>query len=283
MKRALIIEDDLDQVALIERLLLDREFKAAVETSGLSGLAAALKAPVPDLILLDLMLPDLDGYEVCRRLRQEESTRAVPIVLVTALNDDLHRCRGFRVGANAHVCKPYGPKDLYAAIDVAFQWKRNLLRTRLRGEIEVVLNSVPALLQEANTFFETLSRQTPLNPEQITQLQHALLEMGQNAIEWGNRRCESELVHITYRICQDRVEIIVRDKGCGFDPGDLPHAASSDDPLSHMDVRECMGLRDGGFGLLIARGMLDELRHNERGNEVTLVKRFSSRLESSVH
>jgi anti-sigma regulatory factor (Ser/Thr protein kinase) len=108
--------------------------------------------------------------------------------------------------------------------------------------------------------------------------------MGQNAIEWGNRRCESELVHITYRIREDQVEIIVRDKGCGFDPSDLPHAASGEDPLSHMEVRECMGLRDGGFGLLIARGLLDELRHNERGNEVTLVKRFPSRVaETTVH
>jgi DNA-binding response OmpR family regulator len=273
MKRVLIIEDDLDQARLVERLLRAREFEVAVEATGTRGLAAAHARP-PDLILLDLILPDLDGYEVCRKLRQDEATRSVPIVLVTALGEDSHRCRGFRVGANAHVAKPYGPTDLYDAIELALRWKRNLRRAHLRGEVEVELNSVPALLQEANTFFETLSRQTPLAPDQINQLQHALMEIGQNAIEWGNRRCEAELVHITYRICEDRVEIIVRDKGCGFDPRDLPHAASDEDPLSHMEVRECMGLRDGGFGLLIARGLLDELRHNERGNEVVLVKRF---------
>lgn len=277
MKRALIIEDDLDQAKLAERLLISHEFQSTIESTGTAGLAAALRGPAPDVILLDLILPDLDGYEVCQRLRQEEATRSVPIVLVTALGDGSHRCRGFRVGANAHVSKPYSPKDLYQGIDLAFQWKRNLRRAHLRGEIEVELNSVPALLHEANTFFEELGRQTPLSPEQITQLQHALMEMGQNAIEWGNRRCEAELVHMTYRICEDRVEIIVRDKGCGFDPRDLPHAASPEDPLTHMEVRECMGLRDGGFGLLIARGLLDELRHNERGNEVTLVKRFPRR------
>jgi len=284
MKRALIIEDDLDQARLAERLLRAHEFEVSIATNGAAGLAAACAKPPPDLILLDLILPDLDGYEVCRNLRQAEATRSVPIVLVTALGEDAHRCRGFRVGANAHVAKPYRPKDLYDAIEIAFRWKRGLRRARLRGEVDVVLNSIPALLQEANTFLETLSRQTPLKPEQINQLQHALLEMGQNAIEWGNRRCESELVHITYRIREDQVEIIVRDKGCGFDPSDLPHAASGEDPLSHMEVRECMGLRDGGFGLLIARGLLDELRHNERGNEVTLVKRFPSRVaETTVH
>jgi DNA-binding response OmpR family regulator len=275
MKRVLIIEDDLDQARLAARLLRAREFEVAIEATGTSGLSAARVSP-PDLILLDLILPDLDGYEVCRRLRQDEATRSVPIVLVTALGEDSHRCRGFRVGANAHVSKPYAPADLHNAIEIAFRWKRSLHRAHLRGEIEVELNSIPALLQEATTFFETLSRQTPLAPEQINQLQHALMEIGQNAIEWGNQRCESELVHITYRILEDRIEIIVRDKGCGFDPRNLPHAASDEDPLSHMAVRECMGLRDGGFGLLIARGLLDELRHNERGNEVVLVKRFPS-------
>jgi anti-sigma regulatory factor (Ser/Thr protein kinase) len=98
--------------------------------------------------------------------------------------------------------------------------------------------------------------------------------MGQNAIEWGNRHQFEQLVHITYRIHPDSVEVVVRDEGPGFDRSNLAHAASPENPIAHMGVREKLGLREGGFGLLITNGMVDEMRYNELGNEVTLVKRF---------
>jgi anti-sigma regulatory factor (Ser/Thr protein kinase) len=81
-------------------------------------------------------------------------------------------------------------------------------------------------------------------------------------------------VDLTYRVFEDRVEIVIRDQGSGFDRSMLPHAATRDDPLRHMEVRRELGLREGGFGLLISRGMVDEMTHNEAGNEVTLTKRF---------
>ncbi len=98
--------------------------------------------------------------------------------------------------------------------------------------------------------------------------------MAQNAIEWGNRHQSDRLVNITYRGFEDRVEIVIRDQGSGFDRKNIPHAAIPDDPFSHLDVRDKLGLRSGGFGLLICEGMVDELRYNDVGNEVTLIKRF---------
>ena len=100
------------------------------------------------------------------------------------------------------------------------------------------------------------------------------MEMGQNAIEWGNKHRSEALVTITYRLYADRVVIMVKDQGSGFDVENLPHAAQAEDPIAHMDVREKLGLREGGFGMMISRGMLDELRYNDVGNEVTLIKRF---------
>src|SRR5262249_33986990 len=84
------------------------------------------------------------------------------------------------------------------------------------------------------------------------------------------------LVNLTYRVHDDYLEIVVRDQGPGFDRTQLPHAAIADDPFTHLDVREKLGLRAGGFGLLICQGMVDEMRYNDIGNEVTLVKRFSA-------
>ena len=108
-------------------------------------------------------------------------------------------------------------------------------------------------------------------------LRQSIMEMGQNAIEWGNKHNSDRLVNIIYRLFPDKVVIIVRDQGTGFDPNDVPHAAQPDDPIAHMDVREKLGLREGGFGMLISRGMLDELRYNDVGNEVMIIKRFPPR------
>ena len=76
------------------------------------------------------------------------------------------------------------------------------------------------------------------------------------------------------------MKIIWRSSFAIKDPGStaeyLPHAALPDDPFSHLDVRDKLGLRAGGFGLLICQGMVDEMRYNEPGNEVTLIKRFAA-------
>ena len=81
-------------------------------------------------------------------------------------------------------------------------------------------------------------------------------------------------MNFTYRIYEGHVEIIIRDQGQGFDRKNLPHAAAAEDPFSHLDVRDKLGLRAGGFGLMICQGMVDELRYNDVGNEVTMIKRF---------
>ena len=99
--------------------------------------------------------------------------------------------------------------------------------------------------------------------------------MAQNAIEWGNKHQSDRLVAIRYRVYPDRVEIVVRDQGVGFDRNHLPHAAAPGDPFTHLDVRDKLGLRAGGFGLMICKGMVDDLSYNDVGNEVTLTKRFA--------
>jgi len=195
--------------------------------------------------------------------------------MLTALNDSENRLRGFRVGANAYVTKPYGIQDLFDAIAAAHAWRENIATGAMQGEIHVELNSEVTLLKDLNDFLLSLCQSTPLTNEQVMHLRQAVMEMAQNAIEWGNRHQSDRLVNITYRVFEDRLEIIIRDQGQGFDRTNIPHAAASDDPFSHLDVRDKLGLRSGGFGLLICEGMVDELRYNDVGNEVTLIKRFS--------
>jgi DNA-binding response OmpR family regulator len=230
----------------------------------------------PDVVILDLMLPDISGFDVCRRLRSDRATMLTPIVMLTALGDATNRIQGFRVGANAYVTKPYAIQDLIDAIAAARAWRAGIDRGKLQGEIHVELDSEVTLLQDVNDFLLSLCRTTPLADEQVLHLRQAAMEMAQNAIEWGNRHRSDRLVTMTYRVYDDRVEIVIRDQGAGFDRHNIPHAAIPDDPFSHLDVRDKLGIRSGGFGLLICEGMVDELQYNDVGNEVTLIKRFRS-------
>ena len=109
--RALIIDDDPDLVSLIQRTL---EFTAGwdVQTalSGAAGIALARGAP-PDVILVDVMMPEMDGYEVCRRLKADAATAAVPVVMLTARRDlDERLLAG--TGAAGVLFKPFQPQDL---------------------------------------------------------------------------------------------------------------------------------------------------------------------------
>jgi len=172
------------------------------------------------------------------------------------------------------VTKPYGMQDLIDAIATARAWRSAMEQKNLQGEIHVELNSEVTLLQDLNDFLLSLCQSTPLTDEQVMHLRQAVMEMAQNAIEWGNRHQSDRLVNMTYRVSEDHLEIIIRDQGAGFDRKNIPHAAIADDPFSHLDVRDKLGLRSGGFGLLICQGMVDELKYNDVGNEVTLIKRF---------
>src|SRR4051794_11752849 len=274
MGTALIVEDHPDQAQMVAGLLRFRSFEPIVAGTGELGLKLAHEHS-PDVVILDLMLPDISGFDVCRRLRSDRSTMLTPVVMLTALGDATNRMQGFRVGANAYVTKPYGIQDLIDAIETARTWRQEIDKERIQGEIHVELNSEVTLLQDLNDFILSLCRSTPLIDEQVMHLRQAVMEMGQNAIEWGNRHQSDRLVNITYRVYDDRLEIIIRDQGQGFDRTNIPHAAASDDPFSDLDVRDKLGLRSGGFGLLICEGMVDELRYNDVGNEVTLIKRFS--------
>lgn len=273
MGTALIVEDHPDQAMMVAGLLRYQNFEPIVAGTGELGLKLARDHP-PDVVLLDLMLPDISGFDVCRRLRSDRATMLLPIVMLTALGDATNRMQGFRVGANAYVTKPYGIQDLIDAIATARAWRSEMDRGEMQGEIHVELNSEITLLQDLNDFLLSLCQSTPLTNEQVMHLRQAVMEMAQNAIEWGNRHQSDRLVNITYRVFDDRVEIIIRDQGTGFDRANIPHAAIPDDPFSHLDVRDKLGLRSGGFGLLICEGMVNELRYNDVGNEVTLIKRF---------
>lgn len=275
VRTALVVEDERATGDLLAEILRRKGFTPTVLAEG-KPVASWTRLHQPELILLDLMLPDVDGYDVCADLKLDRDTNLIPIIMVTARDQPQDKIHGLQVGANHYLTKPFTVEQLTHAVDSALGWRDDLEKTGTAGEIHFELNSDTKHLEELNHLLGSLCRFSGLTNDQIRQLTTALREVGTNAIEWGHNHQIERIVIVTYRIDPEKIELIVRDTGPGFDAKNVLHAAREDDPVSHMMVRESLGLRDGGFGMLMARGLVDEMKYNEKGNEVRLVKYFAA-------
>ncbi len=121
-KTVLVVDDSVQNVELLTALMQAEGYEVVAAADGLEALAQVAASP-PDLILLDIMMPKLDGYAVCRRLKQEAPTRLVPIILLTALGAEEARIRGIEVGADDFITKPFSRAELKARV-------RSLLRLK---------------------------------------------------------------------------------------------------------------------------------------------------------
>ena len=108
----LVVEDEDDLRVTVEYNLRKAGYRVRSAATGRAALAQAAIHPPPDLVLLDLMLPDLSGTEVCRQLRQAPGTRDTPVVMVTARTEEIDRIVGFEVGADDYVTKPFSVREL---------------------------------------------------------------------------------------------------------------------------------------------------------------------------
>ena len=110
-KRVLVVDDEPNIVMSLEFLMRRAGFDVAVARNGREALAA-LDAVPPDLLLLDVMMPEFDGYEVCERVRGRPDWNGTKIIMLTARGRDIERERGLALGADAYVTKPFSTRDL---------------------------------------------------------------------------------------------------------------------------------------------------------------------------
>lgn len=122
MEKILIVEDDNKIARFVELELRHEGYETETASDGRTGLAKALE-PQTDLVLLDIMLPELSGMEVCRRIRQESS---VPIIMLTAKGDVTDKVAGLDMGANDYMTKPFAIEELLARIRVALKQRANV-------------------------------------------------------------------------------------------------------------------------------------------------------------
>ena len=120
MERVLIVDDDPDIQGLVSYNLSQAGFRVTNAATGSAALESVREQP-PDLIILDIMLPDLDGLEVCRTLRTRASSRRIPIIMLTARTEESDRVVGFELGADDYVMKPFSPRELVLRVKSIFR------------------------------------------------------------------------------------------------------------------------------------------------------------------
>jgi len=138
MSKILIIEDE-EAIADLEKDYLElNDFEVMIENSGDTGLATALKENF-DLIILDLMLPGIDGFEICKRIREEKN---VPILMVSAKKDDIDKIRGLGLGADDYLTKPFSPSELVARVKAHMARYNRLVGTHTKENDMVEIRGI---------------------------------------------------------------------------------------------------------------------------------------------
>ena len=185
----LVVEDEPDIRNLIVHHLTRDGFRCRAVASGAEALQR-VKAATPDLVVLDLMLPGMDGLEVCRRLRSDAGSAGVPIIMLTAKADEVDRVVGLEMGADDYVVKPFSPKELVARV-------RAVLR-RARPPAAGQALSAGAITLDAGRHHVTVrGALVELTPKEF-ELLHALLESAGRVLSrehllnkvWGYARAD---------------------------------------------------------------------------------------------
>jgi anti-sigma regulatory factor (Ser/Thr protein kinase) len=207
----------------------------------------------------------------CSALRLRRVTNLLPLV---QLGTDEGPAR-LRVEPDA-VLEEDDAGQLRGALEQALAAHAERLAGGALADLRLSLPSDVEQLEAMTGLVEPWFASCGLTAYQVSQLSLAVREIGANSIEWGHHNDRGRPVGVHCRLDSDKVTVLVRDSGPGFDRDNLPHAARPGDPTAHLPVRAQRNLREGGFGILMASGLVDQLCFSRTGNEALLVKHLPS-------
>jgi DNA-binding response OmpR family regulator len=254
MPTALIVEDEPEANELLSMLVQLRGYQTDSAFTGGEALAK-LERSRPDIVFLDLMLPDINGYDICGRLKASRETSGIPIVMVTARLAAENRLQGFRVGATDYVPKPYTPDQIFGAMAYADDWRKRLAEGELEGIIPLDSRSDVVHLRDISRLWSLLLVRTPLSEVAARSIDQVLVDLAMRAVEWGRLRGHDLVATLHYRWDQHHLTITLKDESGWFDA----------DPPRNPD----------GLGGLIAQGRFDEVVCGESARQVVMTRVFS--------
>lgn len=231
-----------------------------------------------DLAFLDIWMPRLTGLEVLARVRAGETRPK--IIIMTSDGTPQSVLQAVKEQAYEYLSKPFLPKE---AVEVA----QRALEQNAVAPIEVVSAKphwveliIPCTREAAERIQSFLLKLETDLPEDVrVAIGMAFRELLLNAVEWGGKLDPNRKVRIAHVRSSRMLMYRVADPGPGFSFKNLAHAAvgqSDDEPFAHVEVRDQLGIRPGGFGIAMIRGLADELLYNEAQNEVIFIKYLTS-------
>jgi len=273
-KRVLVVDDDRALNYVLVEMLAASGYDANGEGDGLAAIRRIEREQF-DLVLLDIGLPKMSGLEVLKLIRER---RLSPRVIVMTADDTPDTILSVvKDQAYQYIAKPTAPKAIVEIVSDALARESEVLPIEvISATQDWVELLVPCQLEAADRIQSFLGQLNANLSEEIRDsVGRAFRELFLNAVEWGGRLDPKHKVRIAYIRAHRMLLYRIQDPGPGFNPENLLHAAVSNDPdkpYAHIVVREQKNLRPGGFGLLMARAMVDELIYNEAHNEVIFVK-----------
>jgi DNA-binding response OmpR family regulator len=170
-KRIVVVEDEEKVVSLIRAVLSREGFDIKSAPDGISGLTL-VQEEIPDLLILDLMLPSLDGFEICREIRMDPRTAQIPVIILTCKSEELDRVLGLELGADDFITKPFSPRELLARV------KAVLRRTGQNKEIHARLSYKNLTIDTSAYTVKDGERDVELTPKEFGLLAHLVRNKG---------------------------------------------------------------------------------------------------------
>lgn len=272
--RLLIVDDDPSVHELVHAMLAGSNWDADTASNGEEALAR-LETHSYDLVLADILMPGMDGLTLLGQLRARRP--ALPVVMMTVKNTPEHVLGSLRREAASYIGKPFSRDTLLATV-------QNALSSSVSDDDIKILSDKPDWISlQIRCRIATADRLTQfvrelpgdLEPDLREQIATAFRELLMNAVEHGGHLDPEKKVDLSYIRTARTIVYYIRDPGEGFSMDRLAHAAvanAPDEPFRHVELRRQMGIRPGGFGLLMTKSFADELLYSAKGNEVILIK-----------
>jgi DNA-binding response OmpR family regulator len=273
-KRILVVDDDPAIHEFMNVVLASPELNVEHARDSQDALER-IGACRYDLVLADIRISGVNGYDLLRQIHDERPGTKVMVLTADHTPDKI--LNSLREHAYAYFSKPFSPTALVEAVVRALTTQTEDDDIQVRSALpQWVALDVSCRLDVADRLVQFLSQMKmdlPLMERENVAL--AFRELLRNAIEHGGKCDPTKKVHVAYLRTSRTILYYIRDPGEGFRFDELPHAAVSnpkDRPDDHVMYRLEHGIRPGGFGILMARNMMDELLYNEQGNELVLIK-----------
>jgi|SRR5579859_7864886 len=273
--RLLIVDDDPSIHELIQAMLAGTRWESDSAPNAQEALALLETRPSYQVLLVDILMPGMDGLALLGQLRTRYPN--VPVVMMTVKNTSDHVIASLRQEAAAYISKPFSRDTLLTTLQGA-------LSTSVDGDDIKILSDKPNWISlQIRCRIATADRLTQfvrelpsdLDPDQREHVATAFRELLMNAVEHGGHLDPEKTVDLSYIRTARTIVYYIRDPGEGFSMDSLAHAAvanTAEEPFRHVELRRQMGIRPGGFGLLMTKSFADELIYSAKGNEVILIK-----------